>query len=123
MTRNRDDIEDPAPQIIGSDLSGPVPKTKKRQNSTCLRLDNSSVWENFQLPIARNVVTMCMSVSYGQRNTLAIVSPQPLINLIGYDPRNVGFTCARIKQKCLLFSKYQVQKRPFVVCTARLAKN
>jgi hypothetical protein len=94
MARNRNGIEDPAPQVIDRHLRGPVPKTKERLNRDCLRLHNSGVWAGFELRIARNVIIMCMSVSYDQGDTLAIVPFQPLINLIHYDPSHVGFTCA-----------------------------
>jgi hypothetical protein len=97
MARNRNGIEDPAPQVIDRHLRGPVPKTKERLNRDCLRLHNSGVWAGFELRIARNVIIMCMSVSYDQGDTLAIVPFQPLINLIHYDPSHVGFTCARIQ--------------------------
>src|ERR1700722_5458194 len=96
MTRDWNDIEDPAPQIIGRHLRGPVPKTKERLNSACLGLHNGCVRENFQLLIARSVIIMCMSVSYDQGNTLAIVAAHPLINFFLHDPSHLGFTGARI---------------------------
>src|SRR5215813_5623621 len=107
MARNRNQIQNPVSEIISRCLGWPVPKSKEGLYCIDLRLHYRRLWQEFQIFIAGDVIAMAMRVSYDQRNALAIVPLQPLVNLTLYHPNHVGLSGARIKQEGPLLPEEQ----------------
>src|SRR5262245_39558081 len=97
MTGNRNQIQNPLPEITSRYLAWPVPKTKEGLNCGDLRLYYRSLRQEFQIFVTGDVITMAVRMSYDERNAVAIIPLQPLVNLILYHPSHVGLARARIK--------------------------
>src|SRR5215472_7966751 len=123
MARYRNHIQNSLAEIIARHLAWPVPKTKEGLNCADLRLHYRSLRQEFQIFVTGDVITVAVRVSYDQRNAVAIIPLQPLVNLTLYHPSNVGLSRARIKQKSLLFSEEQVEKRLLIIRAPRFTQD